>query len=269
MQEVLQQHNILYSCVGEHKRGEEPFVPEHVLGLIIQGSIDIATENGIENLPKGTLSLSRKNQLIKAVKKPDTEKPFMGIYIFLDTNSLKNYSIEHNIQASGIYVGEPNVLLQLDPFMKGYFDSLMPYFELPEHLTENLAKVKTIEAIELLLRNPMLKNFLFDFSEPHKIDLEAYMNRHFSYNIPIAQFAMLTGRSISSFKRDFKKAFNTSPEKWLQNRRLDMAFFLISQKKKRPSEVYLEVGFENLSHFSTAFKNKFGLNASEVYLKTT
>lgn len=264
MQEVLQQHNILYSCVGEQKRGEEPFVPEHVLGLIIQGSIDVFTENGVENLAKGTLSLVRKNQLIKAVKKPDAEKPFMGIYIFLDTNLLKNYSMEHNIRGSGIYVGEPNVMLQFDPFMKGYFDSLMPYFDQPERLTETLAKVKTIEAIELLLRNPTLKNFLFDFSEPHKIDLEAYMNRYFSYNVPMVQFAKLTGRSISSFKRDFRKVFNTTPEKWLQNRRLEMAFFLISQRKKRPSEVYLEVGFENLSHFSTAFKNKFGVNASGV-----
>lgn len=25
MQDVLKQHNILYSCVGEHKRGDEPF----------------------------------------------------------------------------------------------------------------------------------------------------------------------------------------------------------------------------------------------------
>jgi AraC-like DNA-binding protein len=254
----------LYSCVGEQKRGEEPFVPEHVLGLIIQGSIDVFTENGVENLAKGTLSLVRKNQLIKAVKKPDAEKPFMGIYIFLDTTLLKNYSMEHNIQGNGIYAGEPNVMLQFDPFMKGYFDSLMPYFDQPEQLTAALAKVKTIEAIELLLRNPTLKNFLFDFSEPHKIDLEAFMNRYFSYNVPITQFAKLTGRSISSFKRDFTKVFNTTPEKWLQNRRLEMAFFLISQRKKRPSEVYLEVGFENLSHFSTAFKNKFGVVASGV-----
>lgn len=265
MQNVVQQHNILYSCIGEQKQGEEPFVPEHVLGLIIQGSIDVFTENGIESLGKGSLSLVRKNQLIKAVKKPDTGKPFMGIYILLDSNTLKKYCVEHSIETSRMYAGEPNINLQLDPFMKGYFDSLMPYFDEPEKLTENLARVKTIEAIELLLRNPLLKNFLFDFSEPHKIDLEAYMNRYFSYNVPIIQFATLTGRSLSSFKRDFAKLFSTSPEKWLQNRRLEMAYFLISQKKKRPTEVYLEVGFENLSHFSTAFKNKFGVNASLLY----
>jgi AraC-like DNA-binding protein len=140
----------------------------------------------------------------------------------------------------------------------------MPYFNQPEKLTSILEQAKTTEVIALLLRNPALKNFLFDFSEPHKIDLEAYMNRHFSYNIPLAQFAKLTGRSLSTFKRDFMKIFSVTPEKWLQKQRLNMAHFLISQKHKKPSDVYLEVGFENLSHFSTVFKKEFGVNASSL-----
>ena len=140
----------------------------------------------------------------------------------------------------------------------------MPYFAQPEKLTPTLEYVKTIEAIELLLRNPELKNFLFDFSEPHKIDLEAYMNRHFSYNIPLAQFAKLTGRSLSTFKRDFVRIFGTTPEKWLQKQRLEQAHFLITQKNKRPSEIYLELGFETLSHFSFAFKKQFGITPTEL-----
>lgn len=103
---------------------------------------------------------------------------------------------------------------------------------------------------------------MFDFSEQHKIDLEAYMNRHFSYNIPLEKFAKLTGRSLSTFKRDFAKVYDTTPEKWLQKKRLEQAYFLITQQNKRPTDVYLEVGFENLSHFSTAFKKEFGVNAS-------
>lgn len=146
--------------------------------------------------------------------------------------------------------------------MKGYFHSLMPYFAQPEKLTPVLAQAKTTEVITLLLRNPALQNFLFDFSEPHKIDLEAYMNQHFSYNVPVTQFAKLTGRSLSAFKRDFSKIFQTSPEKWLQKRRLEQAHFLITQQNRKPSDVYLEVGFENLSHFSRVFKQYFGINAS-------
>ena len=90
------------------------------------------------------------------------------------------------------------------------------------------------------------------------------MKSHFTYNVPIKQFAKLTGRSISTFKRDFKKTFSQTPEKWLKDMRLDKAHFLISEKKQKPSEVYLQVGFENFSHFSTSFKERFGYNASTV-----
>jgi AraC-like DNA-binding protein len=109
-----------------------------------------------------------------------------------------------------------------------------------------------------------LKNFLFDFSEPHKIDLEAYMKRHFSYNIPLAQFAKLTGRSLSTFKRDFVKIFNTTAEKWLQKQHLERAHFLITQKNKGASEIYLVLGFETLSHFSYTFKKQFGHTPTEI-----
>ncbi|MBX3240070.1 MAG: helix-turn-helix transcriptional regulator [Chitinophagaceae bacterium] len=263
METPFQQNIYLYSCSGT-QTGNDPFVYEHALGLITSGSMEVYTDNGLVSYPAGTLSLVKRHQLLKVIKQPDGQKPFASINIFLDQETLKKYSLEHNIHANGIYVGEPNVLLDNDEFLKGFFNSLMPYFAQPEKLTPTLAHLKTNEAIELLLRKPALKNFLFDFSEPHKIDLEAYMNRHFSYNIPLEKFATLTGRSLSTFKRDFAKIYSTTPEKWLQKKRLEQAHFLITQQNKRPTDVYLEVGFENLSHFSTAFKKEFGVNASLV-----
>ena len=263
------QHNVaLSSCVGDEQQDHDPFVYEHVLGLIVSGTVDFYTDNKAVSYYAGTLSLIRKNQLVKAVKRPDpVSNKFISINIFLTQDALKKYSLEYSVESERVYTGEPNVLMENDAFMRGYFDSLMPYVAKPEILTPILAQVKTTEAIELLLRNAVLKDFLFDFSEPYKIDLEAYMNRHFSYNVPLVQFAKLTGRSLSTFKRDFMKIFSATPEKWLQKRRLEMAHFLISQKNRKPSDVYLEVGFENLSHFSTVFKKEFGVNASSLAQK--
>ncbi len=262
-------HNIqLYSCAGEAETEHDPFVYEHSLSFITSGSAEIFTSEGAISYPAGTLSLIRRNQLLKVTKKPDGEKPFASVSVFLDQETLKKYSLEYDVKANGIYTGSPNVVLEVDPFLRGFFDSLMPYFAQPEKLTPVLEQLKTTEAIELLLRNPELKNFLFDFSEPHKLDLEAYMNRHFSYNVPIAQFAKLTGRSLSTFKRDFVKTFSATPQKWLQQQRLEKAFFLLSEKHQRPSDVYLEAGFENLSHFSYAFKNYFGQTPTQLKEQT-
>ena len=114
----------------------------------------------------------------------------------------------------------------------------------------------------------MVPHFLFDFSDPHKTDLEEFMLKNFHYNAPIENFAKLSGRSLSSFKRDFATTFNSTPSIWLKNKRLSEAYYLMKQKNKKPQDVYLDVGFENLSHFYTSFKQKYGMTPAEINLKS-
>jgi len=40
---------------------------------------------------------------------------------------------------------------------------------------------------------------------------------------------------------------------------------VIHGKRRPPSNVYLEVGFENLSHFSSSFKAVYGYNPSALH----
>ncbi|PWT74573.1 MAG: AraC family transcriptional regulator, partial [Bacteroidetes bacterium] len=100
--------------------------------------------------------------------------------------------------------------------------------------------------------------------EPGKIDIAEFMLKNYTFNIAIERFAYLTGRSLATFKRDFQKAFNMPPQKWLLEKRLKQAHFLIAEKNCKPSDIYLEVGFENLSHFSNSFKQHFGYSPSSV-----
>jgi len=116
----------------------------------------------------------------------------------------------------------------------------------------------------LLETNPELKNVLFDFSEPGKIDLEAYMNKNYKFNVDLNRFAYLTGRSLATFKRDFERIFHNTPNRWLQQKRLNDAYYLIKEKKQNVSDVYLDVGFKDLSHFSFAFKKAFGVAPSHL-----
>ena len=90
------------------------------------------------------------------------------------------------------------------------------------------------------------------------------MNRNFYFNVSISRFAFLTGRSLSAFKRDFKAIFNDAPSRWLIKRRLQEAHFRVDKKKQTPSDIYLDLGFESLSHFSVAFKRQFGLTPTEL-----
>jgi AraC family transcriptional regulator, exoenzyme S synthesis regulatory protein ExsA len=265
MEEALQ-HNILYSCVSEQRRATEQFATDHALSFVMAGEVQLHSNHGNHVSGPGTIGLFRKNQLVKATKIPSADgRPCRSLNIFLTQEALRKYGNEKNIKAKGIYTGALILELTNDRFLKGFFDSLLPYAENPGQLSGSMAELKTKEAIELLLRlNPGLKDFLFDFSEPHKIDLEAFMNQNFTFNVRLSQFAKLTGRSLATFKRDFKKTFVVSPEKWLLKKRLEEAHFLIAQRRQHPSAVYLDVGFENLSHFSHSFKKFFGYNPSSL-----
>lgn len=259
------QYNILYSCTDARKRGGEQLVTAHVLSYVLSGEIHFHSNQGTFIYRAGHIGLLKKNLLLKSVKIPGADgTPFQSLNLFLHQDGLRKYSIQQNKTAKGIYAGTSIVDLSDDIFIKGYFDSLIPYFNTDVSLTPQLADLKTNEAIALLLRNNRFENLLFDFGTPYKIDLEAFMNQNYSYNIPIVQFARLTGRSLATFKRDFKKIFQNPPEKWLLQKRLERAHFLIAQQNQSPSSVYLDVGFENLSHFSTSFKKLFGYNPSTL-----
>ncbi|MDT0691836.1 AraC family transcriptional regulator [Salegentibacter sp. F188] len=260
------QHNILLSCTSKQQFSQEHFWGEHTLSILLSGEGRVYNNEETQIYTPGTIGFLKRNQLAKSIKIPSADgQPFKSIGIILDQESLKQYSTENEIVTKLPYTGKMMFQLNQNRFITGFFDSLVPYFEQPEQLTKRLSELKTKEVIELLLAyDSRLKELLFDFSEPFKIDLEAFMKSHFTYNVPIKQFAKLTGRSISTFKRDFKKTFSQTPEKWLKDMRLDKAHFLISEKKQKPSEVYLQVGFENFSHFSTSFKERFGYNASTV-----
>jgi AraC-like DNA-binding protein len=254
-----------YSCTFDQQYGYEQFIPHHVLAFQFSGETHIQHQTGKLTLKKDQLLLAQKNQLAKSLKIPAKDKVYKIISVIITGTALKQYARDNSIHEDKNHTGEKNLLLKPGAFLKSYFQSLMPYVEQSQKISKKLAAIKTNEAIELLLHlKPALRSFLFDFSEPYKIDLEKFMLQNFHYNVPVEHFAKLTGRSLAAFKRDFENVFQTSPRKWLQEKRLKEAYRLIKEKKQKPTEIYLELGFENLSHFYTSFKQKFGVTPAGI-----
>lgn len=265
MSDIFQQ-NMLFSCVHEHHFGTEQLVAHHALSIVISGKMEIFTPEGARFFEAGSMGIMRKNTLLKTRKHPGAAgQPFKSFTIFLTEESLQHFALQNNVPPQERFTGNPLYEIPEESFLKGFFQSLLPYFDEPAFFTTKMSALKTEEAIELLLRlDRSFYGFLFDFSEPFKIDLEAFMLKNYLFNIPLAEFARLSGRSLSTFKRDFSKIFRETPEKWLKQQRLQEAKNLLQSSRLKPSEVYLHVGFENFSHFSSSFKNYFGYNASVV-----
>ncbi|PJJ85071.1 helix-turn-helix domain-containing protein [Mucilaginibacter auburnensis] len=255
---------ISYSCYYKENRQGEQFVEEHILSFQLSGSLLLNTGSKVYEFNAGDFRFIKRNQLIKFVKQPQPEGEFRSISVHFDQDLLRDISLEYGYTAT-LPSSESIISLKPGPLLTGYVDSILSLHRDGVVLTRELQALKLREGVLMLIEvEPKLKDILFNFSQPHKIDLQAFMEKNFRFNVQMQRFAYLTGRSLATFKRDFKKIFDTTPGNWLLNRRLKEAHYLIKEKNRSASHVYLEVGFEDLSHFSYAFKGKYGISPSRL-----
>lgn len=157
------------------------------------------------------------------------------------------------------------------PDIRSLFESVIPYFDAGEKPSEKILKLKMIEGVYVLLNTDCnLYASLFDFVEPWKIDILDYLNENYMCDLSMKEIASYTGRSLATFKRDFAKVSDLTPQKWIIRRRLEAAHDLIRSGKKKVTEACFDVGFKNLSHFSKVYKETYGVAPSwqgELYGK--
>jgi len=257
---------IFYAYNSAVRKEKVGFLTHHTLVLQVSGHFTLETSAQKISMNKGEMLLIGKNQLGQITKMPLSDENYETIIISLQEDLLRKIAHDEHIEIQQKYAGPPNILIPTNEFLRGYFQSVVPYIRNPaDTLTHEIGMLKVKEAVKLLLHTmPRLNDLLFDFSEPFKMDLEKFMLSHFHYNIPVHEFAGLTGRSLAGFKRDFQKVFGMAPRQWLQEKRLTEARNLIENRNKKPSDIYLDLGFESLSHFSNSFKKRFGKAPTQI-----
>ncbi len=256
--------NNLQSCHLGPEISPEQFIPEHFFLFLLKGSMTAYDGHKHFQILPGDYCIARKNHLVRYTKYKD-EGQFEKVIITFDEAFLKKFLERHFYTAESTDNNDSFIFIREDHLVKNFVHSLEPYYNGTEQLDDYFVDIKREELLMILLKNnPDLKDIFFNFSIPHKIDLEHFMNQNYKFNISLERFAYMTGRSLSAFKRDFKAAFNMAPGKWLIKKRLQEAYFLLDKDHQKPSDIYLDLGFEDFSHFSFAFKKEFGVSPSEV-----
>ena len=155
------------------------------------------------------------------------------------------------------------ICLTLDEVLSAYFPSVLSYFSKDETPPGNLLEIKFKELILDLMfstRNEPLCNYFKSLCDGRKTSIREIMESNFVYNMKREEYAYLSGRSITTFKKDFISTFNCTPGKWLQKRRLEHAKYLLEVSDKNINELVFETGFENASHFIRVFRLAYGLS---------
>lgn len=260
--------DIKLSCYEDRLFKAEVMFDHHMLVWFISGETKIIQADQHYLFKAGDIFLIPRNQLATIINYPKDGLPHKSVVMHLSVDRLRTFYAGLGVKPK-VPATQKILRFHKHPLLESCLASLIPYFAMQEKFPETIAALKITEAIAVLRTiDKSIDNVLANFEEPHKIDLADFMEKNFMFNMPLEKFGYLTGRSLTTFKRDFHKIYSVTPQRWLTQKRLELAHYQLAEKNKRPVEVYLETGFENLSHFSFAFKKQFGLTPAALVTRT-
>lgn len=263
--------NIFFCYHSGEGKTVDKTIDSHLLVYLYSGELVLTEKDKTTVIRKGECVFIRRSHRVSLVKQPTADgEEFRGIFIDFRRNFLKKYYADNESKIK-TYEGKnierlPNIFMIPDkPQIMSLFLSMVPYFDADTEPSVEVFELKMHEALIAVLQlDERFYPCLFDFSQPWKIDLEEFLNENYMYDLSLEELARFTGRSLASLKRDFNRISKLSPQRWVVRKRLEVAHEIMKQKQQKASDVYLQVGFKNLSHFSTAFKNQYGYPPSMV-----
>jgi AraC-like DNA-binding protein len=249
----------LFTCPLKNKF-EDLWSHYNYIIYVVEGRKVWHTAHGSYDLTKGSCAFVRSGA---SIVEQNFDAEFCFILFFMPdefiTEVLKTKATP--IHRSG-RTFEPVIRIDTNAAIENFYQSMMPHFNASRQPDKMLLNLKFRELILTIADNPANSELISCFSsmlnEPQSLSLQRVMEDNYSFNLKLEEFARLAARSLSAFKRDFLRVYNTTPGKWLIERRLDHALHLLTHTDKTVSETAFESGFESASHFSRVFRQRFG-----------
>lgn len=117
-----------------------------------------------------------------------------------------------------------------------------------------------INALLVMLENQfpqekLIKRNKFDSSIQKS---KAFIDEHFTENISVEELSKIANMSISGFSHRFKKDFGLAPIQYLIRLKIGLGQKLLITTDKSVTEISMCLGYDNVSHFNSQFKNFVG-----------
>lgn len=265
---IFNYNNIFFSFFYDDESGCIHRSHEYAMNYVYSG--EMLLDNGKEQIHvgKGECVFIPRDHHITMYKKTCDGERYCGIFLSFTRKFLREMYGKLELPKMAVDTPKIEQALRLPKTAEitSLFASMTPYFDPNVKPQDDFMHLKLQEGLLALLHiDNRFVPTLFDFNEAWKIDILEFMNANYMYEFSLEELAHYTGRSLATFKRDFKKLSDLTPEKWLIRKRLEVAYQLKKEGGKRISDVYAEVGFKNPSHFSTAFKRQYGVPPTAVY----
>jgi AraC-like DNA-binding protein len=197
---------------------------------------------------------------------------YSSIVLFFDNKLLIDFFMRRpqKILSAGRKNNQtPIVKFEKDIFLINFIDSLSFMLRSKLPLSSEMRKLK-LEEILLYLSEYYPEKIQQLHSLSFEADADLLIRQAITDAIDntmtVEELAFLCHMSLSTFKRRFAVIYGTSPNKWLLEKRMQKAAQLLKQGDFKVSEIYFELGYENLSSFIQSFKQIHGITPKQYQM---
>jgi len=153
----------------------------------------------------------------------------------------------------------PVAVNSIDIRMINYIGSLTTCFSGTAKPEANLVKIKLLELLFYVAgSNRDILVEILDLRDRFRSNIRATVEENIMNALSLNELAVLCGRSLSSFRRDFLALYNMPPSKWIREKRLEKASEFLQSTNMTVTDICYTLGFESIAHFSRLFKAHFG-----------
>lgn len=247
-------------------------LPQNMITFLLDGEKTVHFAGMKVNVkPHQFVMLTAGNCLMsEKIAAPGAE--YHSILICFDGTLLSNFFDRHSmlIERPAKMVDQlPFLLFEKDEFLINFTRSLDSLLVSDKPLHSQLQKVKLEELlVYLAVKYPeqiqQIRNMHYEAD--NDLLIRQAVTSHITSNITIQELAFLCNMSLSTFKRRFARLYKNSPNRWLLEKRMEKAAEMLRTNNYKASDIFSELGYENLSSFIQAFKQIYGVTPKQYQL---
>lgn len=261
-------------CILEKKLStslyeREGYISNHVISILLKGQQKIKTyEEKTITIHAGEILFIPRG-LYHITDLVPVEGYFHSLLFYFNDTTLEQFLSTASVRE----IAKKNIpeflKIGVNPTISFFATSLIQIYQPNKIQDKTFLNIKILELLHLineLVTDQEFVEFIFQLTLPSKRNIKQFIQNNFDKPLKIEDYAYLTGRSISTFRRDFKEQFDTTPKKWLKEKRIEKAIHLLEEKEWSVTQLAFEVGYENISYFIKEFKNHVGLSPKQYML---
>jgi uncharacterized cupin superfamily protein len=218
----------LFNCLLQNKF-EDTWSQHNYFVYVVEGRKIWHTANGSYDLRKGDCVFVRKGA---SIVEQFFETSSCFIFLFMPDEFISG-TLQSRIKPVISIRKQPTPVISIDSnsIIQAFFNSMMSYFDSKHEPDKALLELKFKELVLTLadseLNSDLGTYFYSLLQQPKTLTLQQVMEENFCFNLKLEEFARLSARSLSAFKRDFESLYQTTPGKWLLEKRLHHSMYLL------------------------------------------